>query len=367
MQCFFLFVRFFAKSQSNPFVSIRPWCPQHNTIGYMLGKPVKRRDAQMVRILAELGILLEGGLPTVHELAARFHTRRETIYRDLRTLQDAGYPITGDRGLLSRPRLFERANQARPSIRLNAPEIDALLWAAGQVGAQHPFQAEISAATTKLRGMLAAQPDAEAPVSDSVVLWQQRGDKDYSVHQATIKTLVEAILLRRRCRIRYRSPAAPAAKSFEYDPYRLLSVPDGLYCLGKTSTHAEITMLAVERVVSIEVTGTSFRVAPNFEPERYEQEAFGVIWDEPMDVSIRFRQDQAPYVAERVWHPSQSVEPQPDGSLILRLRAGGRFEIVRWILGWGDAAEVLGPRELREQVGGMLAAAAARYSVPMAD
>jgi predicted DNA-binding transcriptional regulator YafY len=55
-------------------------------------KPTKRRDAQMVRILAELGILLEGGLPTVHELAARFHTRRETIYRDLRTLQDAGYP-----------------------------------------------------------------------------------------------------------------------------------------------------------------------------------------------------------------------------------------------------------------------------------
>jgi phage FluMu gp28-like protein len=27
------------------------------------------------------------------------------------------------------------------------------------------------------------------------------GDKDYSVHQATIKTLVEAILRRRRCQI----------------------------------------------------------------------------------------------------------------------------------------------------------------------
>lgn len=314
----------------------------------------------MVRILAELGILLEGGLPTVHELAARFNTRRETIYRDLRTLQDAGYPITGESGLLSRPRLFDRAKQARPGIRLNTPEIDALLWAAGQVGAQNPFQAEVSSAAVKLRGMLAAQPDAESPVSDSVVLWQQRGDKDYSVHQATIKTLVEAILRRRRCRISYRSPAAPAPKSFEYDPYRLLSVPDGLYCLGKTS-HTEITMLAVERLISIGVTGTTFRVAPTFEPERYEQEAFAVIWDEPMDVAIRFRQDQAPYVAERVWHPSQSVEPQPDGGLILRFRAGGRFEIVRWILGWGDAAEILAPSELRDQVRTTLCSAAARY------
>ena len=295
----------------------------------------------MVRILAELGILLEGGLPTVHDLAARFNTRRETIYRDLRTLQDAGYPITGEGGLLSRPRLFDRTKQVAPAIRLNAREIDALLWAVGQVGTQHPFQTEIAAATTKLRGMLAANPDAESPVSDSVALWQQRGDKDYSVHQATIKTLVEAILRRRRCRVSYRAPAAPAPKSFEYDPYRLLSVPDGLYCLGRTATHPEITMLAVERVVSIEVTGKTFRVDATFEPARYEREAFGVIWDEPIDVAIRFRQDQAPYVAERVWHPTQSVEPQPDGSLILRFRAGGRFEIVRWILGWGDAAEIL--------------------------
>jgi len=122
-------------------------------------------------------------------------------------------------------------------------------------------------------------------------------------------------------------------------------------------------MLAVERLLSIEVTGTAFKVAPTFEPERYEQQAFGVIWDEPIDVAIRFRQDQAPYVAERVWHPSQSVEPQPDGSLILRLRAGGRFEIVRWILGWGDAAEVLAPSDLRDQVGTILSSAAARYGV----
>jgi proteasome accessory factor B len=122
-------------------------------------------------------------------------------------------------------------------------------------------------------------------------------------------------------------------------------------------------MLAVERLISIGVTGTTFRVAPTFEPERYEKEAFGVIWDEPIEVAVRFRQDQAPYVAERVWHPSQFIEPQPDGSLILRFRAGGRFEIVRWILGWGDAAEILAPSELRDHVRTILCSAATRYGV----
>ena len=57
-----------------------------------------RRDRQVVRILGILKTLLEGGRPTVYELAARFKTRRETIYRDLRALQDVGYPKVTSRG-----------------------------------------------------------------------------------------------------------------------------------------------------------------------------------------------------------------------------------------------------------------------------
>jgi predicted DNA-binding transcriptional regulator YafY len=47
--------------------------------------------------------------------------------------------------------------------------------------------------------------------------------------------------------------------------------------------------------------------------------------------------------------------------LILRFRAGGQFEIVGWILGWGDAAEVLASSKLRDHVGTILSSAVARY------
>src|SRR2546428_13481981 len=64
-----------------------------------------RRDRQVIRILGLLKTLIEGGRPTVHQLAARFKTRRETIYRDLHALEAVGYPIVGDEsGRLSRPR-----------------------------------------------------------------------------------------------------------------------------------------------------------------------------------------------------------------------------------------------------------------------
>jgi hypothetical protein len=65
-----------------------------------------RRDKQIVRVLGVLKTLAEGGHPTVHQLAARFKVWRETIYRDLHTLEAVGYPIVGDQSdRLSRPRL----------------------------------------------------------------------------------------------------------------------------------------------------------------------------------------------------------------------------------------------------------------------
>ena len=85
----------------------------------------------MVSVLGILKLLAEGARPTVYELAARFGTRRETIYRDLHALEDAGYPIEGgESGRLSRPRLAPEARAGVPPVLLTRQELAALVWAA---------------------------------------------------------------------------------------------------------------------------------------------------------------------------------------------------------------------------------------------
>ncbi len=74
------------------------------------------------------------------------------------------------------------------------------------------------------------------------------------------------------------------------------------------------------------------------------------MWEKPVTVVLRFRADQAPYVTEREWHPSQRFRTLRDGRLEMTFRAGGLFEITRWILGWGDAVEVLRPQRLRASI-----------------
>src|SRR5262245_41750893 len=44
--------------------------------------------------------------------------------------------------------------------------------------------------------------------------------------------------------------------------------------------------------------------------------------------------------------PSQSMDPQPDGSLIVQFRAGGLLEMSWHLFTWGDEVEIVKPRRL---------------------
>jgi predicted DNA-binding transcriptional regulator YafY len=58
----------------------------------------------------------------------------------------------------------------------------------------------------------------------------------------------------------------------------------------------------------------------------------------------------AGYVREKIWHDSQKLEPQEDGSLLFEAVVAGTQEIKYWILGWGSHAQILEPESLKEEI-----------------
>lgn len=315
---------------------------------------ISRRERQIVRILALLRRLGEGASANVNELAAEFRTRRETIYRDLRVLQDAGYPIAGDeRGRLSRPRLL---SSRAPEIRFSRAQTEALLMALAQAQIALPNAQSLAGAAAKVKA-IAQYRDVDG-IFDTWIC----GSKDYRPHEERIVLLVEAILRRRRCSVTYQTPARTRPKTYDFDPYRLLFVGGGLYVVGRVPKHAGTATLAVDRFVSMELQTQTFELDPDFDPQQCRVNAFGVAWNDPTDVVLRFRSDEAPYVRERLWHPTQKLTELPEGAVELSFRAGGPFEIRRWILGWGDAVEVMAPEELRREIRDVLRSAASVYA-----
>jgi len=260
-------------------------------------------------------------------------------------LEDAGYPVVGDDdGHLSRPQLLD--GRRTPQVKFTPEELNALDWAAAQA-MTGPFAKALDGARQKLQAMSAAlgqEPVGVAGVTDS---W---GPTAPVTTSEVLIQLAEAILRRRACMVTYRTPDSVEPKTYSYHPYRLLNIAGAFYCVGKLPPHDSLTTLATHRIVAIQLQDEEFEIDPGFDPDRHRQEAFGVVWEEPTTVLLRFSADQAPYVAERQWHPSQHIKNLDDGGIELTFRAGGMFEITRWILGWGDAVEVLRPDALRKQI-----------------
>jgi len=75
-----------------------------------------------------------------------------------------------------------------------------------------------------------------------------------------------------------------------------------------------------------------------------------MMWGEAQTVRIRFSPGQAQFIAERTWHPSQKITNEADGSLILELSVGNLWEVKRWLIGWGVAAQVIEPKVLLEEI-----------------
>jgi len=69
-----------------------------------------------------------------------------------------------------------------------------------------------------------------------------------------------------------------------------------------------------------------------------------------VEVHLRFKPPAAARVRETIWHPSQQLTDGPRGTVEMRVTVAGTVEITPWILGWGDAVEVLAPAELRQRI-----------------
>ena len=78
-------------------------------------------------------------------------------------------------------------------------------------------------------------------------------------------------------------------------------------------------------------------------------------------MEIDFTPDTAPYIQERVWHPSQSVASLADGSVRLSLDVCTDAALRSWILGFGPAARVQAPEHLVSAIADAMLEARGRY------
>lgn len=110
----------------------------------------------------------------------------------------------------------------------------------------------------------------------------------------------------------------------------------------------------VEEIYSAEVLTESFQIDAGFSIRRHAERGFGSYESasEHSDVVWRFSAKAAPHARRFVFHPTQTVKDEADGSLLVRFQASGHVEMCWHLYAWGNSVEVLQPARLRGMVEG---------------
>jgi predicted DNA-binding transcriptional regulator YafY len=152
-------------------------------------------------------------------------------------------------------------------------------------------------------------------------------------------------------RILYHSLRRDAIQERDVEPHFLKNVRGDWTVIAWDRWRGEVREFMLCRIQQYQRLDERFTRRPELNPEAYSRHTFLIEHGaEPYEVLLRFDAYQARWIRERTWHPSQKIEEEPDGTLLLRLTVAGEGDLLRWILGYGSHVEVLSPPRLRERV-----------------
>lgn len=284
---------------------------------------------------------------TARELAKKYGVNARTIYRDLVTLgNDLQVPVYTDR---TRWKIDE--SRMLPPIRFTLPEaLNIFLAARLMLGYSHRYDPNIDATFTKLSTSL---PPALAKQVRKAMDWMQQLPKD-ETYMRTLATVAEAWVSQRRLKIIYRSLPAEKATERIIEPYYIEPAAPGhaSYVVGYCHLKKSIRTFKIERIESARLTDEHYTIPANFDANEFFGSSWGIVVEgEVKSVRLKIVDPQIMRIMEEtVWHPSQVLEKDTDGSMIMTLRVTDTVELYSWILSWGDKIEVLEPAEIRQEI-----------------
>ncbi len=274
-----------------------------------------------------------------------------TVMRDIQSLRMAGVPLTYDHDV---QRYSISGGFFLPPINFTPAEALSLVALAGELGRDDrlPFYEPAYTAALKLEGNLPAALRQELRRVAPAIKIQLNQVGRLAEKAGIYQQLVDAIAERRVVRMVYESFTEWETITTRLRPYHVIFSRHSWYVIGRSALHRDVRTFNLTRIESLTTLREKFSVPRGFDLERYLGNAWNLMPQpgQEYQVVIRFQPLVARNVAEVKWHKTQRTKLLDDGSLEFRATVSGLHEIVWWILGYGDQAEVLKPARLRQIV-----------------
>jgi predicted DNA-binding transcriptional regulator YafY len=289
---------------------------------------------------------------SVADLAKDFDCHKRTVYRDLEALEAAGFPLytesVNGRNLWL---LMDSARNPMP-VPFSLPELMALYFGRDtlKVLKGTVFHDSLEDLFQKIEATLPPESKKYLKNVEKSLKVGSMPHKPNPKFDKIIDRIKEAVISKRVIDIVYYTMSRKKETRRKVEPYKLWFLDGTFYLIGHCKWIKGIRIFAVDRIKMLALTDEKFEVPDDFDIDDFMGSSFGAFQGQPEKVRILFSADIAGYIKEKIWHESQKLHDNPDGSVLFEADVACTKDFKAWIMRWGAGAIVLEPEELRSEI-----------------
>lgn len=308
----------------------------------MDGKDLKRFD----RIVALLIQLQSKKVVTAVEMAERFEVSLRTIYRDLRSLQEAGVPLYGETG-----RGYSLVEGYRlPPVMFSLKEAYSFVAAEKLIGkfADPGMTDSFKSAVFKIKSVLReTEKNQIAKLENHVAVIESEKPDENKVPDA-LGLIFESLTARVQLSLSYQSLQADKPVLRTIEPVGIFHENQSWYVMAYCHLRNDYRQFRTDRMYSLALNGKSFELSHGPLDEYRKKQPHET---DKTEVTIVVAKKVAPYLKyERNFYGFVSEEDRCDYVEMYFRTPYIEQGIARWLLSFTDHIKYVEPEELRIRI-----------------
>ncbi len=285
------------------------------------------------------------------DIMERFDVSRRTAER-MRDLIMCRFPQAVEIEDGRKKRWYIPQGTLKDLIQFNAEELSCLNMAKEALIKSHLIDkaTELNGIIQKIKACIKQEtfrriePDAEELMRVEGIAC--RPGPKIQIDAAIIDPLREAILSCHCVKIRYLNKNSGKTSVNTVDPYGFLYGERNHYLVAH---HTDgyfgnaVHNFILSNIKRVEILPDTFIFPDDFSLKTYAEKSFGVFQEEPVNVEWLFDTEVAEEASHYIFHPTQTMTKNADGTLTVKFTAGGQLEMDWHLYTWGNHVKVIHP------------------------
>ena len=166
------------------------------------------------------------------------------------------------------------------------------------------------------------------------------------IDEKIVSAIRQAILECHQIQIKYYNQSTDKISINTLNPYGFLYGEHNHYLVAHHADGCygnEVHNFILSNIKEVKILESVIVNIPDFSLQKYAEESFGAYHEKPFDVEWLFDKEVAKDAEHYIFHPTQTMFKNPDGTLTVKFRAGGRLEMDWHLYTWGNHVKVIKP------------------------